>query len=140
MFDTSNNLTLCSSVRKKAETVQSTEQDSNMYKWKCNTCGNKFYSPTFLSDHISVVHEGKQISCDYITCNKTFTNTNAIKSHRRKHTDTPSKMCHICCKLFCHKSRLNQHLHSHEGSKQFECAKCDKKYLQKYELNRHTKT
>ena len=89
---------------------------------------------------MSVVHEGKRISCNYIGCNKTFTNTNAMKSHKWKHTDTPSKMCHICCKHFSHKSRLDQHLRSHETSKQFECPKCDKKYSQKYELNRHAKT
>ena len=57
-------LTLHSNVRKKAETVQLTEQDAGSYKWKCNTCGNKFHSPIFLSDHISVVHEGKRIACD----------------------------------------------------------------------------
>ena len=59
MSHRSNNLTLHSNIRKKVETVQLTEQDASSYKWKCNACGNKFGSPTLLSDHISVVHEGK---------------------------------------------------------------------------------
>ena len=59
MSHRSNNFTLHSNVTKKVETVQLTEQEASSYKWKCDTCDNMFHSPTFLSDHISVVHEGE---------------------------------------------------------------------------------
>ena len=95
---------------------------------KCNVCGKIYQSVRSLKSHMKYSHNGESRPKSCIYCFKTFTDRNALITHRNTHTDDEKRnLCKVCGKCFRSNGILARHEQSqHSGQQTFCCEFCGK--------------
>ena len=114
--------------------------------YNCGACNEVFLSVEALTEH-SLTHKD---SCICKLCGKAFTNTRAIKLHKKFCSRSVANLaaeergafeCRECKKLFNYRSVLKAHMKSHSAEmKCFMCSACDKSFTKERDLLRHSYT
>ena len=111
----------------------------------CSYCLSKHQDSYARIKHEKQVHEGMERGFICKSCNKNFTNRNALDYHEKQHELTVMKeACDICGKRFSTKQTLKEHrelLHNEAvtGGSNFKCSFCEKTYQLKKSLDRHVR-
>lgn len=69
----------------------------------------------------------KPHQCD--TCNKRFSSTSNLKTHRRLHSGTKPFACDLCQAKFTQLVHLKLHKRLHTNERPYMCISCGKKYI-----------
>lgn len=83
----------------------------------------------------TVNNEGKSNECE--KCNRRFSKSSHLISHKLTHTDIKSHTCEICNKQFRQASNLRVHIQTHTQDKLHSCGICEKKFALKSYLKKH---
>lgn len=86
-----------------------------------------------LKTHL-MTHSGERpFKCQYIGCDKTFTQRGNLDTHVKIHTDTKDHKCQYCDRGFTQKTNLRTHIRSvHTKEKPYSCGHCGKAFSQRY--------
>uniref|UniRef100_A0A8C5QJ74 C2H2-type domain-containing protein n=1 Tax=Leptobrachium leishanense TaxID=445787 RepID=A0A8C5QJ74_9ANUR len=104
-------------------------------------CGENS-TPKSSLKHPHVDTEEQPFSCP--ECEKTFTDSIALKKHQRTHKQKKRYNCSVCGKCFKHASSFAAHkrIHTahkmiHQGEKTFKCTDCEECFTQATQLEEH---
>ncbi|XP_041973116.1 uncharacterized protein LOC121728863 [Aricia agestis] len=104
-------------------------------KYECAYCSRVFDHRNSLLYHVHM-HNGRQQVCR--DCGKSFYTANALKIHKRVHSDYRPCKCEECGKEFKQWSDLKYHKASiHSNQKNYKCDFCGKEFARRYSLNIH---
>ncbi|CDS03671.1 hypothetical protein LRAMOSA01072 [Lichtheimia ramosa] len=109
---------------------------------KSTSCIKKQSSPRRLAlpkVTQSTPEHRRMFTCDVEGCNKTFTRSYNLKSHKRTHTLERPFACSYCPKQFARQHDRNRHARLHSGIKAYICQHCQKGFARQDALNRHQK-
>lgn len=112
--------------------------NNNRKEFKCNPCGENFFSVSKLRSHRYKVHNEKQHMCEI--CSKSFGLSADLKVHLRTHSGQKPFPCEFCPKRFTTSSNLNDHMKTHTGEKNWKCIDCPKAYARSSDLKVHIKS
>lgn len=118
----------------------STEDLEKELPFECHNCGKCFLNERILSIHqrFYTYNSTKPYSCKY--CKMSFSDSNKLLIHIRRHTGEKPYECSICGKSFIDLFSCRVHIRTHTGEKPYECSVCSKRFTQPSNLTSHMKT
>jgi KRAB domain-containing zinc finger protein len=105
--------------------------DDSQISHECRVCGLHLKSAIFLNAHIDLhsTPTPGEIKCAFDKCNLTFSSSEQLKMHTKKHFLVPRMSCDFCGRLFIRKINLRLHIQKHaNGTKSHSkkrLIKCD---------------
>nr|CAD7194463.1 unnamed protein product [Timema douglasi] len=126
--------------------------------YKCSSCHEVFPSQDKAAHHLQVDHADQNedalvfdmeavirvLRCEY--CDRCFSSSSVLNSHRATHTEDLVFRCNICTTAFAtfsrlatHKISLELHKKVHEGCKEYSCTLCERSFVHKSSLITHLK-
>ncbi|XP_029978029.1 zinc finger protein 264-like [Sphaeramia orbicularis] len=104
-------------------------------RYRCSTCGKKFYQTGHLKKHQFTHTEGKPFSCT--ECGKKYTSVESFRAHQLSHRGERPFPCSHCDKRYGLKRDLMEHMVLHTGEKPYICERCGKAFARRPSLRIH---
>jgi uncharacterized Zn-finger protein len=117
----------------------SVETSSNQYDM-CIFFQQQYHTETGsigenINQNSEALRKEKRYKCEL--CNKVFSQSSALTTHRRTHTGERPYACDICNRKFTQKVTLENHCRVHTGEKPFVCNICNSRFSKKTNLKYH---
>ncbi|XP_068433868.1 zinc finger protein 408-like [Clinocottus analis] len=104
-------------------------------RYRCSSCGKKFYQIGHLKKHQFSHMEEKPFSCQ--ECGKSYTSAESFRAHQMSHRGERPFSCPQCEKTYGLKRDLKEHLVLHTGEKPYVCEQCGKAFARRPSLRIH---
>ncbi|KAL6113574.1 znf408 [Pungitius sinensis] len=117
------------------ETGLSWDPEIRERRYRCSTCGKKFYQMGHLKKHQFSHTEEKPFSCQ--ECGKNYTSGESFRAHQMSHRGERPFPCPHCEKAYGLKRDLKEHLVLHSGEKPYVCEHCGKAFARRPSLRIH---
>ncbi|XP_054473926.1 zinc finger protein 408 [Anoplopoma fimbria] len=104
-------------------------------RYRCSSCGKKFYQIGHLKKHQFSHTEEKPFSCQ--ECGKNYTSAESFRAHQMNHRGERPFSCPHCEKSYGLKRDLKEHLVLHTGEKPYVCEHCGKAFARRPSLRIH---
>lgn len=103
----------------------------------CEFCGKSFKQKIQMSTHVTAVHTKiRAFKCSM--CPKDFLTNRDLKDHIKAHLNIRDKVCETCQKTFTNANALIKHRHIHK-EKTLQCSLCNTKFAERVSLGVHMK-
>ncbi|KAM8895038.1 zinc finger protein 408 isoform 2-T2 [Spinachia spinachia] len=117
------------------ETGLSWDPEIRERRYRCSTCGKKFYQMGHLKKHQFSHTEEKPYSCQ--ECGKNYTSGESFRAHQMSHRGERPFPCPHCEKSYGLKRDLKEHMVLHSGEKPYVCEHCGKAFARRPSLRIH---
>ncbi|TDH17448.1 hypothetical protein EPR50_G00008500 [Perca flavescens] len=104
-------------------------------RYRCSSCGKKFYQIGHLKKHQFSHTEEKPFSCQ--DCGKNYTSAESFRAHQMSHRGERPFPCPHCEKTYGLKRDLKEHMVLHTGEKPYVCEHCGKAFARRPSLRIH---
>ncbi|XP_034720022.1 zinc finger protein 408-like [Etheostoma cragini] len=104
-------------------------------RYRCSSCGKKFYQISHLKKHQFSHTEEKPFSCK--DCGKSYTSTESFRAHQMSHRGQRPYSCPHCEKAYGLKRDLKEHMVLHTGERPYVCEHCGKAFARRPSLRIH---
>ncbi|XP_039979853.1 zinc finger protein 408-like [Xiphias gladius] len=104
-------------------------------RYRCSSCGKKFYQLGHLKKHQFSHTEEKPFTCQ--ECGKNYTSAESFRAHQMSHRGERPFSCPHCEKTYGLKRDLKEHMVLHTGEKPYTCEHCGKAFARRPSLRIH---
>ncbi|XP_053180697.1 zinc finger protein 408-like [Scomber japonicus] len=104
-------------------------------RYRCSSCGKKFFQIGHLKKHEFSHREEKPFSCR--ECGKSYTSAESFRAHELSHRGERPFSCPHCEKTYGLKRDLKEHMVLHTGEKPYVCEHCGKGFARRPSLRIH---
>nr|XP_020475567.1 zinc finger protein 37 homolog isoform X2 [Monopterus albus] len=104
-------------------------------RYRCSSCGKRFYQLSHLKKHHFSHTEEKPFTCP--ECGKSYTSAESFRAHQMSHRGERPFSCPHCEKTYGLKRDLKEHLVVHTGEKPYTCEHCGKAFARRPSLRIH---
>ncbi|XP_047435775.1 zinc finger protein 408 [Mugil cephalus] len=104
-------------------------------RYRCSTCGKRFYQMGHLKKHQFSHTEEKPFTCK--ECGKNYTSAESFRAHQMSHRGERPFCCPHCEKTYGLKRDLKEHMVLHTGEKPYACDHCGKAFARRPSLRIH---
>uniref|UniRef100_A0A3B4V9H1 Zinc finger protein 408-like n=2 Tax=Seriola dumerili TaxID=41447 RepID=A0A3B4V9H1_SERDU len=104
-------------------------------RYRCSSCGKKFYQLGHLKKHQFSHSEEKPFNCQ--ECGKNYTSAESFRAHQMSHRGERPFSCPHCEKTYGLKRDLKEHMVLHTGEKPYTCEQCGKAFARRPSLRIH---
>ncbi|MED6287682.1 hypothetical protein CHARACLAT_018758 [Characodon lateralis] len=104
-------------------------------RYRCTSCGKRFYQLGHLRKHQFSHTDEKPFSCQ--DCGKNYTSSESFRVHQMSHRGERPFSCPHCEKTYGLKRDLKEHLVLHTGEKPYTCEHCGKSFARRPSLRVH---
>ena len=111
---------------------------SKRYRYTCDVCDKSFSRSNTLTTHKRIHTGDKPFICEQ--CGRAFRQPGNLTRHRLTHTTVKPYVCRQCNKAFNRASNLHTHMRTHTNYKPFICDFCGKGFHQKIDMKIHRYT
>lgn len=108
------------------------------YRYTCDVCDKSFSRSNTLTTHKRIHTGDKPFICEQ--CGRAFRQPGNLTRHRLTHTTVKPYVCRQCNKAFNRASNLHTHMRTHTNYKPFICDFCGKGFHQKIDMKIHRYT
>ncbi|XP_041848105.1 zinc finger protein 408 isoform X2 [Melanotaenia boesemani] len=117
------------------EEIPECEAEIRERRYRCSTCGKKFYQIGHLKKHQFSHTDKKPFTCQ--DCGKSYTSTESFRAHQMSHRGERPFSCPHCDKAYGLKRDLKEHMVLHTGEKPYTCEHCGKAFARRPSLRVH---
>ncbi|XP_017967670.1 zinc finger protein interacting with ribonucleoprotein K [Drosophila navojoa] len=103
-----------------APLVEHLKSIGTSFGYKCEDCGQKFYTRHFLKKHKRRAH-GQAVEHICHMCGKNFTTGFNLKNHIIRHSGDRPHKCKLCTAAFSTTAELNNHQRIHDNVRPYPC-------------------
>ncbi|XP_037797583.1 zinc finger protein 287-like isoform X4 [Penaeus monodon] len=114
------------------------EKHTKQHKSECSYCGESFFNPGKLSEHVKRHHLREHYSrfvCQ--TCGKAYITRNELQRHTATHTNERRYKCEFCGRAYFKAGDLTYHRRTHTGERPHACNSCGAAFSRPSELTTH---
>uniref|UniRef100_UPI0037E76D8F zinc finger protein 408 n=1 Tax=Semicossyphus pulcher TaxID=241346 RepID=UPI0037E76D8F len=104
-------------------------------RYRCSSCGKKFFQMGHLKKHQFSHTEEKPFSCQ--ECGRSYTSAESFRAHQMNHRGERPFCCPHCEKTYGLKRDLKEHLVLHTGERPYVCQHCGKAFARRPSLRIH---
>ncbi|KAM4744356.1 zinc finger protein 408 [Anableps anableps] len=118
-----------------AEDAPEWQPETRERRYRCSSCGKRFYQLGHLRKHQFSHTDEKPFSCR--DCGKNYTSSESFRAHQMSHRGERPFSCPHCEKTYGLKRDLKEHLVLHTGEKPYTCEHCGKSFARRPSLRVH---
>ncbi|KAG7482673.1 zinc finger protein 408-like isoform X1 [Solea senegalensis] len=111
------------------------QSETRERRYRCSSCGKKFYQLGHLKKHQFSHTEEKPFTCQ--ECGKNYTSAESFRAHQMSHRGERPFACPQCEKSYGLKRDLKEHMVLHTGEKPYTCEHCGKAFARRPSLRIH---